>query len=56
MVEELKRQGVPASARAAQTIAEDIAMWSEKAPKCKCQREKVIYICQDEKCHKGDEK
>ena len=56
MVEELKRQGVPASARAAQTIAEDMAMWFEKAPKCKCQREKVIYICQDEKCHKGDEK
>ena len=30
-------------------------MWSEKAPNCKCQRDKVIYICQDEKCHKGDE-
>ena len=31
-------------------------MWSEKAPLCKCTREKAIYICQDEKCHKGDEK
>ena len=30
-------------------------MWAEKAPRCKCQRDKVVYICQDEKCHKGDE-
>ena len=47
MVEEIKRQGRPAPARAAHTYAEEIAMWSEKAPMCKCDREKAIYICQD---------
>ena len=31
-------------------------MWSEKAPKCKCNREKVIYICLDSQCHKNDER
>lgn len=51
MVEELKRQGAPHPARIGLTIGEEIAMWSEKAPKCKCQREKIVYICQDEKCH-----
>ena len=47
MEEEIKGQGVPAPAKGAQTFFEDVAMWSEKAPLCKCKREKVIYICQD---------
>ena len=47
MVEEIKRQGEPAAAKGAQTYAEEIAMWFERAPTCKCRREKAIYICQD---------
>ncbi len=48
MVEELKRADAPqVAAKAAQTFAEDVAMWTEKAPKCKCGREIVFYICQD---------
>ena len=56
MVEELKRADAPqVAAKMAHTFAEDVAMWTEKAPKCKCGREKVIYICQDSACHKNDE-
>jgi hypothetical protein len=48
MVEELKGADAPqVAAKSSLTYAEDVAMWSEKAPKCKCGREKVIYICQD---------
>jgi hypothetical protein len=47
MAEEIKRQGVAVQAKGGQTYAEEIAMWSEKAPMCKCRREKAIYICQD---------
>jgi hypothetical protein len=34
-------------AKRAETFAQDVAMWTEKAPLCKCKLEKVIYICQD---------
>lgn len=36
MVEEIKQQGVPLPIKRAQTFAEDVAMWTEKAPLCKC--------------------
>jgi ubiquitin len=47
MSEETKSEVVSAPAKRAQTFAQDVAMWTEKAPLCKCKLEKVIYICQD---------
>ncbi len=55
MVEEAKQPNNPVAARGAFTYANEIAMWAEKAPICKCGREKSIYICEDEACHKQNE-
>ena len=37
------------------TIAEDIGIWKDLAPKCKCGRDIVMYLCPDSECHKSDE-